>query len=138
MDMSLNGKFISGGTVSDGNGDRPQHGREASGGGASRSLSSNSPEPEVPQQASGEKPMTGDSCPAPVVGQAGQDSNPIDHTRAPEPSSTSTGARPKNIKSKKKSQPIPDIYHLFGLQCHQWDRYLAAKFKDDDVNDLDF
>ena len=109
MNMSVCGIVISGGTVSDDNGDRPQHGREASGGGASRSLSGNSPEPEVSRQASGEKQTTADLCPAPVTGQAGQDNNLIDHTRAPEPSSTATGARRKNVKSRKKSQPLPDI-----------------------------
>ena len=136
--MSLNRNIISGGTVSDGYGDRPQHGSEASGGGASRSSFSNSPEPEVPRQASGEQKTTADPCPAPVAGQAGQDSNSIGHTRAPEPSSTSSGARKKNLKMRNKAQQLQDIYRLFGPQSHQWDRYLTVKFKNEDMNDLDF
>ena len=136
--MLENGKLVSGGTVSDGNGDRPQHGREASGGGASRSSSCNSPEPEVPRQASGETLATADSCPVPVAGQAGQDNSTIGHTRAPEPSSTSTGARRKTPRTRNKQQALPDIYRLFGPQSHQWDRYLTVKFKDEDMNDLDF
>ena len=103
MNMSLISNIISGGTVSDGYGDRPQHGSEASGGGASRSSFSNSSEPEVPRQALGENLATADPRPVPVAGQAGQGSNLIGHTRVPEPSSTSTGARRKKPKDQETS-----------------------------------
>ena len=84
------------------------------------------------------------SNPELVVGHASRDSKTVGQARASEPSSASSmppgpsGTRRRNLKLKQKSQPLPDLYCLFGPQSHQWDRYLAIKFKDDDLNDLEF
>ena len=142
IEMSCN-DVKRGGTTFNRVGGGPQHGRGASGEGAPRSASSNFPEPEVVQQASGENEASARN-PELVVGHPSRENNPIGQNRAPKPSSTplmptgSSGARKKNQKNKPKNQALPDLYSLFGPQSHQWDRYLAIRFKDDDMNDLEF
>ena len=84
------------------------------------------------------------SNPELVVGHASQENKTVGQTRASEPSSApsmpfgSSGTRIRNPKIKQKHQPLPDLYSLFGPQSHQWDRYLSIRFKEDDMNDLEF
>ena len=79
-----------------------------------------------------------------AAGHASQETKTVGQTRASEPSSApsmpfgSSGTRIRNPKIKQKHQPLPDLYSLFGPQSHQWDRYLSIRFKEDDMNDLEF
>ena len=79
-----------------------------------------------------------------VAGHASQDNKTVGQVRAPKPSSApsmppgSSGTRKKNANPKQKNHPLPDFYSLFGPQSHQWDKFLAIKFRDDDMNDLEF
>ena len=79
-----------------------------------------------------------------AAGRASQDNKTVGQTRVSEPSNASlmplgsSGTRKRNPRIKQKHQPLPDLYSLFGLQSHQWDRYLSIRFKEDDMNDLEF
>ena len=79
-----------------------------------------------------------------VAGHASQDNKTVGQVRASKPSSApsmplgSSGTRKRNTNLKQKNHPLPDLYRLFGPQSHQWDKFLAIKFSEDDMNDLEF
>ena len=79
-----------------------------------------------------------------VAGHASQDNKTVGQVRAPKRPSApsmppgSSGTRKKNANLKRKNHPQPDLYRLFSPQGQQWDKFLAIKFRGDDMNDLEF